>query len=77
MNLPPLHGGYRPSGSRLPFERLVELVEIEEAKEPQVTLGVLASRLGESVERIMDAIDAGKMIRKAEWRAQPRIGGKS
>lgn len=45
---------------RRPFERVMELVAHIPA-DSTVTLGELAERLGEPIERIMDAIDAVKV----------------
>lgn len=44
---------------RMPFGRLMELVA--EVDDPEVTLGELARRWGQPVERVMDAIDAVKV----------------
>ncbi len=46
---------------RRPFEKLVEMVDGLEQKD--VTLGDLSKEWHEPVERIMDAIDASRMLR--------------
>lgn len=48
---------------RVPFERLVEMVDALDRDDTTLTLGELSKRWGESTERIMDAIDASKMLR--------------
>jgi hypothetical protein len=47
---------------RRPFERLVEMVDALDS-DRDVTLGELSERWSEPVERIMDAIQASKMLR--------------
>ncbi len=44
----------------MPFGRLMELVAID--PESQITFGELSRHLGEPVERVMDAIDALKVL---------------
>jgi hypothetical protein len=47
---------------RRPFERLMELVEaVNDTEPPNITLGELSRRWGESIERVIDAIDAVKV----------------
>lgn len=46
---------------RRPFEQLMMIVAAI-APDDQVTLGELAARHGEPIERIMDAIDAVKVL---------------
>lgn len=48
---------------RMPFGRLVELVDEVFASNEDVKLGELSERWGEPVDRITDAIDAHKMLR--------------
>jgi len=44
---------------RTPFQKLVEMIDNE--TDQDITMG--AQKYGEPVERIMDAIDAGRMLR--------------
>lgn len=46
---------------RRPFERLVAMVN--ELEDRDVTLGQLSKSWDEPVERIMDALDASRMLR--------------
>lgn len=46
---------------RMPFERLVE--EVNKIDDWNVTIGQLSERFGEPNERILDAIDASRMLR--------------
>lgn len=48
---------------RIPFEKLVHLIEDVGDEDPTVTIGGLARRFDVSTERVMDAIDASKMLR--------------
>lgn len=47
----------------MPFEKLMDTVELIGLAIPGVTLGQIAEQLGEPVQRVMDAIDASKMLR--------------
>lgn len=47
----------------MPFGKLVEKVDILGTVQPHITLGEMAKALGEPTERVMDAIDAVKMLR--------------
>lgn len=47
---------------RMPFEVLMEHVSSLSAEDKQVPLGVLAERWGEPAARIMDAIDAVRVL---------------
>lgn len=46
---------------RTPIERLAYLIETE--CDPAMKLGAMAKRYDESVERVQDAIDVGKIVR--------------
>lgn len=46
---------------RRPFQKLVEMVD--ELNDTNVTIGELSERWGETTGRIMDAIDALRMLR--------------
>jgi hypothetical protein len=48
---------------RRPFEKLVELVDGLSEEEQNMTLGELGARWNEAPQRIMDALDASKMMR--------------
>jgi hypothetical protein len=50
---------------RMPFERLMEAVTDAQAAgiNPDTTMGQLSERWGEPPERIMDAIDAVRVMR--------------
>lgn len=48
---------------RMPFERLMEEVERIGSEDKDITLGQLAQRLSQSTDRIMDAIDANRVVR--------------
>jgi hypothetical protein len=48
---------------RRPFEQLVEMIDALDDSDRDVTLGDLSKRWKEPVERIMDALDASKMLR--------------
>ena len=46
----------------MPFERLMEHIETLSAEDKELPLGVLADRWGEPAARIMDAIDAVRVM---------------
>ena len=48
---------------RMPFEKLMEHVAAIGPEEKGLPLGVFAERWGEPAERIMDAIDAMRVMR--------------
>jgi hypothetical protein len=48
---------------RMPFEKLMEHVAAVGPEEKSLPLGVFAERWGEPAERIMDAIDAVRVLR--------------
>lgn len=47
---------------RMPFERLMEHVAALGGEDAAVTMGALSDRWGEPAERIMDAIDAVRVM---------------
>jgi hypothetical protein len=47
---------------RMPFERLMEEVAVLPETDQSLTMGVLAERWGEPVERIMDAVCAVRVL---------------
>lgn len=47
---------------RMPFERLMEQVANLDPENSELTLGELSARWGEPAERIMDALDAVKVL---------------
>jgi hypothetical protein len=53
----------RKTAVRMPFEKLMEHVAAVGAEEKDLPLGVFAERWGEPAERIMDAIDATRVMR--------------
>ena len=48
---------------RKPFEKLVEEVQALSGAEAELSMGTIAERLGVTVERLADAMDAVKMLR--------------
>lgn len=48
---------------RRPFEKLVLMLERECDANPKVTMGELAAKYHESIDRIYDAMDGIKMMR--------------
>lgn len=46
-----------------PFAKLMEMVEDEIASDADQTIGQLAKKWGEEPRRVMDAIDANKVVR--------------
>jgi hypothetical protein len=48
---------------KMPFERLMEEVARLSEEDSQMTMGQLAERWGEPAPRIMDAIDAVRVMR--------------
>ena len=47
---------------KMPFERLMELVAALSPEDRKLPIGVLAERWGEAPERIMDAINAVRVL---------------
>ena len=48
---------------RMPFEKLMEYVSALNNEDKALTMGELAARWGESPARIMDAVDAVRVLR--------------
>jgi hypothetical protein len=51
------------NGMRMPFEKLMELVEDLDPADAAQPMGVLAARWGEPSLRIMDAVTAVRVLR--------------